>query len=202
MAIMHLTLGMRYHEVRKSQPHCFDEATEKMFPWSRSVILHASAIEAFQRGDRPRARQLLLAALKKASGGVTEAFIRIDLAWVHLCNEEVDSARNLCSPIEPWLIQHPAGLVVHALLESHAGRPDGALRAISAHLRLVGSHNRSSFAGLLDQLQARGPSRQRVDLTAFLQYPTTYLVQKSATSALLHDAEAEAGTRFSEAVSK
>ena len=201
MAIMHLTLGMRYHEA-KIATTLFDEATEKQNPWARSVMLHASAIEAFQNGDRLRARHLLLEAQKKAQGGLTEAFIRIDLAWVYLCADEVDSARSLCSSIEPWLSQHPAGLVVHAMLECRAGRIDSALRAISKHLDLVGGQSRSNFAGLLEHFALQQTEGRRVDLYGFLQYPTTYLVQKPPAVSVVHAQASQSARHYNEAVSK
>jgi DNA-binding winged helix-turn-helix (wHTH) protein/tetratricopeptide (TPR) repeat protein len=203
MAIMHLTLGRRYDQVEAAASF-FNPETEKLFPWAPSMMLHANAIEAFQRGDHVRARHLLQSALAKAKGGLTEALIRIDLAWVLLCNDEVEPARSLCSPIQPFLTQHPAGLVVHALLQSRAGLADEASRSLQAHLKLVGRPSRSAFAGLANQLSCAKAATHRLDLSAYLQFPTTYLVQKPFAEPGLRAPEArqEQQQHYSEAMSK
>lgn len=202
MSVMHLTLAGRYDDAHAAAA-LFDTEVERSFPWARSVMLHASAIEALQCGDRLRARQLLLAALKISHGGWTQAMIRIDLAWMYLCNDELDAARSLCTSIEPFLTQHPAGLLVHALLESRAGRPDGALRALRAHLEMVGGASRSSFAGLLKQASASDAASRRLDVSALLQFPTSYLVLKAhPISTLEADREDESQADRNEEMSK
>jgi DNA-binding winged helix-turn-helix (wHTH) protein/tetratricopeptide (TPR) repeat protein len=192
---MHLARAARFDDVRRVRA-LLDASAATLFPWIPSFMLHIQAVEASISGDHLGARQLMLSAFDKATGGFAEALLRIDLAWSHICAGEFDVTRALCKPIAPWLTQHPAGMVVLAALEFSAGRINEMSRLLDTHFKKVGGLRYSRFAGLSDGLLAAAAASKSADLSGFMQLPTTYLLQRPGVAACAAKAGAKEGVRL------
>ncbi len=117
----------------------------------RPAICYLDAMAAWQRGDARGCMEGMKEGLVLPFPSPWQSYMRFDLAWLHLQEDDLGAAHAVLAPVSHWLDRHPAGLVVGALLAGRQGDTRLALRRHERHLELAGGPEKTRFGALVLQ---------------------------------------------------